>query len=118
LKSRLTTIVLVLGLLAFGAAGSFAAVGQLSSAGHHHHHAKKAKKSMRHHSALHKHRVRHAAPTSGAAAPGSSGESDEGGGRSAAGHEYGTRPGKGCGDKNHTHTGPPGNPGNTSCPHH
>jgi hypothetical protein len=25
-------------------------------------------------------------------------------------------PGKGCGDKNHTHTGPPGNPANTSCP--
>jgi hypothetical protein len=26
------------------------------------------------------------------------------------------KPGKGCGDKNHTHTGPPGNPGNTDCP--
>jgi hypothetical protein len=26
------------------------------------------------------------------------------------------RPGKGCGDKNHTHTGPPGNPDNTDCP--
>ena len=26
------------------------------------------------------------------------------------------RPGKGCGDKNHIHTGAPGNPGNTSCP--
>jgi hypothetical protein len=26
------------------------------------------------------------------------------------------KPGKGCGDKNHTHTGPPGNPSNTTCP--
>jgi hypothetical protein len=26
------------------------------------------------------------------------------------------KPGKGCGDDNHTHTGPPGNPGNTNCP--
>ena len=26
------------------------------------------------------------------------------------------KPGKGCGDKNHTHTGPPGNPTNTNCP--
>jgi hypothetical protein len=26
------------------------------------------------------------------------------------------KPGKGCGDKNHTHTGPPGNPSNTDCP--
>ena len=32
----------------------------------------------------------------------------------AAGGQY--APGKGCGDQNHTHTGPPGNPSNTSCP--
>jgi hypothetical protein len=32
----------------------------------------------------------------------------------AASGEY--KPGKGCGDKNHTHTGPPGNQNNTSCP--
>jgi hypothetical protein len=31
-----------------------------------------------------------------------------GGGGSAAVDQY--RPGMGCGDKNHTHTGPPGNP--------
>jgi hypothetical protein len=31
-----------------------------------------------------------------------------GNGGSAAQSEY--RPGMGCGDKNHTHTGPPGNP--------
>lgn len=37
-----------------------------------------------------------------------------GGGGSAAKSEY--KPGKGCGDKNHTHTGPPGNPSNTDCP--
>ena len=37
-----------------------------------------------------------------------------GGGGSAAKGEY--KPGKGCGDKNHTHTGPPGNPLNTDCP--
>jgi hypothetical protein len=33
---------------------------------------------------------------------------------SAAKSEY--LPGKGCGDKNHTHTGPPGKPSNTDCP--
>jgi hypothetical protein len=37
-----------------------------------------------------------------------------GGGGSAAKGEY--KPGKGCGDKNHTHTGPPGNLLNTDCP--
>ena len=31
-----------------------------------------------------------------------------GGGGSAANQQY--KPGMGCGDKNHTHTGPPGNP--------
>jgi hypothetical protein len=37
-----------------------------------------------------------------------------GGNGGAADAQY--KPGKGCGDQNHTHTGPPGNPGNTSCP--
>ena len=37
-----------------------------------------------------------------------------GGGKNGAKGEY--KPGKGCGDKNHTHTGPPGNPTNTDCP--
>jgi hypothetical protein len=32
----------------------------------------------------------------------------------AAKSEY--KPGNGCGDKNHVHTGPPGNPGNDKCP--
>jgi hypothetical protein len=36
------------------------------------------------------------------------------GSKGAADTQY--KPGKGCGDKNHTHTGPPGNPDNTSCP--
>jgi hypothetical protein len=34
---------------------------------------------------------------------------------SAASDQY--RPGKGCGDKNHIHTGPPGNPSGKPCPH-
>ena len=37
-----------------------------------------------------------------------------GGGGSASDNQY--RPGKGCGDTNHTHTGPPGTPDNTDCP--
>jgi hypothetical protein len=36
--------------------------------------------------------------------------------QSAAQKQYGVRPGKGCGDKNHVHTGPPGNPSNRACP--
>jgi hypothetical protein len=32
----------------------------------------------------------------------------------AANGQY--RPGKGCGDRHHDHTGPPGNPGNQTCP--
>ena len=39
---------------------------------------------------------------------------DSGKGKSADNSQY--KPGKGCGDKNHTHTGPPGNPSNTDCP--
>jgi len=38
----------------------------------------------------------------------------DGGGGSAAKSEY--KPGKGCGDRNHTHTGPPGNESNDQCP--
>ena len=37
-----------------------------------------------------------------------------GNGKGAADSQY--RPGKGCGDKNHTHTGPPGNPNAKPCP--
>ena len=36
--------------------------------------------------------------------------------QSAVQKQYGVRPGKGCGDKNHVHTGPPGNPNNRACP--
>lgn len=34
----------------------------------------------------------------------------------ASGGQY--RPGKGCGDRHHHHTGPPGNPSNDKCPDH
>jgi hypothetical protein len=47
--------------------------------------------------------------TGGAIAAGSGG-----GGGNAASAQY--KPGNGCGDKNHTHTGPPGNPSNHKCP--
>jgi len=43
--------------------------------------------------------------------------SSGGGGANAADSQY--RPGMGCGDKNHVHTGPPGNPSKnpaTDCP--
>jgi hypothetical protein len=36
---------------------------------------------------------------------------------SASKGQYGDKPGKGCGDKNHTHTGPPGKGGDFKpCP--
>jgi hypothetical protein len=38
-----------------------------------------------------------------------------GGSSNAASAQY--KPGNGCGDKNHHHTGPPGNPNNHKCPH-
>jgi hypothetical protein len=37
-----------------------------------------------------------------------------GGSSNAASSQY--KPGNGCGDTNHTHTGPPGNPSNDKCP--
>ena len=37
-------------------------------------------------------------------------------GKSSAGKSQYVKPGKGCGDRNHVHTGPPGNPSNTQCP--
>ncbi len=47
--------------------------------------------------------------TGGAIAAGGGGNSSN-----AAKAEY--KPGNGCGDDNHTHTGPPGNPDNHKCP--
>ena len=123
MKSRILSACLAVGVLAFGSAGAFAAVGHVNAAGASHHHAAKhkAKKAKRHH-ARHHRRAHHAAAGSHAAtAPASSAApaaAAAGEGRSAAAQEYGTRPGKGCGDKNHDHTGPPGNPSNTSCPPH
>jgi hypothetical protein len=71
MRRRFATVLVSLGLVAFGGAAAYAASGGV---------------------------------------PGSSHD------RSAAAKQYGERPGKGCGDRNHVHTGPPGNPSNTSCP--
>lgn len=138
MKSRLMTVSLVLGLLAFGVCGAYAGAatlgivhGQahaqhgkaLSNAKKHglKHHKSKAlcagKKALSHskkHGRKHrgkalchgkKHGLKHGAPSV---------SSDSS--RSSAVAQYGTRPGKGCGDQNHVHTGPPGNPSNTQCP--
>ena len=51
---------------------------------------------------------------SGGAAGVIAGSGGGGGTKSADQSEY--KPGKGCGDQNQEHTGPPGNPGNTNCP--
>jgi hypothetical protein len=107
LKSRYTTLLLVLGLAAFGAAGAFAASAHIGLAKGHHH----AKKHAKHHALKKHHRSHHTTVTHPTTENDGSGNGDD-----AAGNQYGTRPGKGCGDRNHVHTGPPGNPSNTSCP--
>jgi hypothetical protein len=101
LKSRITTMLLVLGLVAFGAGGAYAASAQLGLAKGHHvkKHAKHRAKKQHGHNG-----------TSVTTQPTTTS------GDNAAQNQYGTRPGKGCGDRNHVHTGPPGNPSNTSCP--
>ena len=134
MKSRLMTVSLVLGLLAFGAGGAYAGAATLGilhgqahaqhgnalSHGTKHglkHHSKalcasKSKKHGRKHrgNALchgKKHGLKRVAPSVSSSVDSS---------RSSAVLQYGTRPGKGCGDRNHVHTGPPGNPSNTQCP--
>jgi cell division protein FtsN len=123
-KARVTTALLVCSLLVFGAGGAIAATGHVTGAANAKHQtksgkkAKKAKKHHRHHAARKHHAAapapstatRPAAATEVSSAPAADSHS-------AAAQEYGTRPGKGCGDKNHDHTGPPGNPSNTGCPH-
>jgi hypothetical protein len=143
MKSRLTTVSLVLGLSAFGVGGAYAGATTLGivhgqapaqhgkavshgdkalSHGKKHGlkrrgnalcHGTKALSHVKKHGLKHrgkalchgkKHGLKHSAP------PIPSGV------RSSAAVEYGTRPGKGCGDQNHVHTGPPGNPSNTQCP--
>jgi hypothetical protein len=104
LKSRITTTLLVLGLVVFAAGGAYAASAQMGLAKGHHG-KKHGKKHAKHHAKKHQ---RHngtsvTQPTTT-------------NGTNAAQNQYGTRPGKGCGDRNHVHTGPPGNPSNTSCP--
>jgi len=120
LPSRIATAIVTIGILAFGSVGAFAAAGHVNAARSAHH--KALKKAERKH-----HKVRHHAATAKATAPSAvvrttapakAPAAAPDAGRSAAAQEYGTRPGKGCGDKNHDHTGPPGNPGNTDCPHH
>ena len=51
----------------------------------------------------------------GAAVLAAKGGDGNGNGHNNAGNSQ-YKPGKGCGDKNRDHTGPPGNPGNTDCP--
>jgi len=127
MKSRLTTVSLVLALSAFGAGGAYAGASSLGivHGQSHAHHGKALSHGKTHglkhhgkalcHSKKHgrKHRgkalchgKKHALSTSSGGEPS----------RSSAVAQYGTRPGKGCGDTNHVHTGPPGNPSNTQCP--
>jgi len=143
MKSRLTTVSLVLGLSAFGVGGAYAGAstlgivhgqahaqhGKALSHGkkqgltnkHGKHHGKalcngnKALSHSKKHGRKHhgkagkalcqKHGLKHAPSVPSVDST-----------RSSAVAQYGTRPGKGCGDRNHVHTGPPGNPSNTQCP--
>ena len=134
MKSRLTTVSLVLGLAAFGVGGAYAGAANLGivhsqshaqhgkalSHGKKHglkHHGKSLCAPSKKHGRKHhrkagktlchgrKHALKH---TPSVASVDLS--------RSSAVAQYGTRPGKGCGDQNHVHTGPPGNPSNTECP--
>ena len=105
-------MLLVLGLVVFASGGAYATSAHFGVAKGHHHGKKHAKKHAKKH-----HRSHHSAatvkqPTSANDDSDNPGSDNE----SAAQHQYGTRPGKGCGDRNHVHTGPPGNPSNTSCP--
>ena len=102
MKSRLTTVLLVVGLVTFAAGGAFAASNHLGLAKAHHRKGHHHKRHHHHAAATHTTQTTQAEGTNG---------------QSSAQSQYGTRPGKGCGDRNHTHTGPPGNPSNTSCPH-
>jgi hypothetical protein len=118
LKSRIATALVVIGVLSFGSVGAFAAVGHVNAAGTAHHKAKAKKAKRHHHKARHHntHKAVKAPSTSSAAVSAPAVSAPAAAERSAAAQEYGTRPGKGCGDKNHEHTGPPGNPSNTDCP--
>ncbi len=105
MRSRLTTVLLVLGLVIFGAGGAYAASSHLGLAKGHHH-------GKKHHKTHHGSSHRRTAVTRPNTMQGDQGSN----GQSSAQTQYGTRPGKGCGDRNHVHTGPPGNPSNTACP--
>ena len=101
MKSRLTTVFLVLALAMFATVGAVAASGHIS-------HSKGKAHAKKHHAKKHKKHAKKHSVTQQTAATDDS--------KSSAQSQYGTRPGKGCGDTNHVHTGPPGNPSNTSCP--
>ena len=137
MKSRLTTVSLVLGLSVFGVGGAYAGAADLGivhgqSHAHHgtalshgkkqgrKHHGKSLCAPSKKHGRKHhgkagkagktlcrgkKHGLKHAPSVASVDSS-----------RSSAVAQYGTRPGKGCGDQNHVHTGPPGNPSNTECP--
>ena len=87
MKARAATVGVVTALIGFGAGGSYALAGEFTPP------KDKAKNENA------------AKPKATPTPPASPGQS-----------QYGTRPGKGCGDKNRVHTGPPGNPENKDCP--
>ena len=110
-------MLLVLGLLAFCVGGAYATSAHLGLAKGHHHAKKHAKKkAKKHHSVRHSSATHSTSATQGSQSEGAAENEGADENESAAQKQYGTRPGKGCGDRNHDHTGPPGNPSNTSCP--
>jgi hypothetical protein len=134
MKSRLTTASLVLGLSAFGVGGAYAGASTLGivhgqahaqhgnalghgKKGHKHHSntlcAQSKKHGRKHHGKSGKSGKTLCGKKHGKHAPSVPSVDSS---RSSAVAQYGTRPGKGCGDRNHVHTGPPGNPSNTQCP--
>lgn len=94
MKLRITSVLLVVAFACLAGGGSLALASHFSG-----HHAKT------HRVAKHKTKKHNVSSTTTLAPSSSSVQT-----------EYSTRPGKGCGDRNHVHTGPPGNPSNTSCP--
>jgi len=121
MKSRLTTVLVVMVLVAFGSGGAFAGASELGVVGgttaskaQGKQAKKKAKKKSRTCSALTAKKAKKGKKAARACARKRA--KPKSAAPSAAVQQYGTRPGKGCGDRNHVHTGPPGNPTNTQCP--
>jgi len=124
MKSRLTTVLLVMVLVAFGTGGAFAGASELGVVGgkaaskaQGKQAKKKAKKKSQTCSALKANKAKKGKKgKKSARACARKRAKRKQAAPSAAVQQYGTRPGKGCGDRNHVHTGPPGNPTNTQCP--